>query len=159
MNLRYLLSVCFLFIIIASCDKDEPHCPRLPAGAGLSFRIVDTTGKDLVFGIAETPYVEQPCRDDSLITFFRNYRIPGRTDSGTVIAFNNLMTPEYGSGSTCFRIYFNWNNNDQDTVDWHYRLETDGDCTMQIIDYMSFNGIQAKKKTDYAAEYYELVKQ
>src|SRR5262245_61228688 len=105
MNLRYLLPICFI-ILIASCEEDKSNCPSLPAGAGLHFRIVDTAGKDLVFGNADTPRVNQPCRDDSLYTSFKSYRIPGRTDSGTVISFGNLMTPEPGSSGECFRIYF-----------------------------------------------------
>lgn len=102
--------------------------------------------------------ITQPCRSNLLFYKFKDYRIPGSTDSGTVISFSNLRTPEHGEGGECFRIYFNWVTDDEDTVDWHYRMEEVNGCNMQVIDYLSFNGIQALKKTDYAHEYYELVK-
>lgn len=129
----------------------------LPAGAGLTFRIFDSSGKDLLYTDSLKPGVYQPCREDSLRTNFKSYRIPGSSDSGTVMAFSNLNTPAPGSSGECFRLFVNWPG-DQDTIDWHYRVDLEGNCKFQIIDYISYNGIQAIKKTDYAQEYYALTK-
>ena len=164
--MRRLFSLLIVGIFVAGgCKKESEPCNSLAAAVGLEFRVVDTAGNDLVHALMDTAYISndtlilrQPCNSSYLTTIYKDYRIPGRTDTGTVISFGNLRTPDYGEPSDCYRIIFNWPNDDEDTVDWHYRIDEVEGCKMQIIDYLSFNGAQALKKTDYAHEYYQLIK-
>ena len=144
--------------LVQGCQKEPTPCHYLPAGIGLEFRVVDTAGNDLVYALKDTLIVSQPCNNSYLTYQFKDYRIPGTTDTGTVISFGNLRTPEYAEPGECYRILFNWPNDDEDTVDWHYRIDELDGCKLQVIDYLSYNGLQAVKKTDYAHEYYQLVK-
>lgn len=152
-----LLLIAGLYLV-EGCKKESNSCNYLPAGVGLEFRITDTFGNDLVYALKDTLITSQPCHNVYLTTQFKDYRIPGGTDSGTVISFGNLRTPEYGESNECYRILFTWPNDDEDTVDWHYRIEELDGCKLQVIDYISYNGTQAVKKTDYVHEYYQLVK-
>jgi hypothetical protein len=158
MHPGFLALIAAFCIMTGACKPKSKSCNYLPAGVGLEFRIVDTGGRDVLYATRDTPLIIQPCRSTPLTRLFKDYRVPGGADSGTIISFGNLRTPEYAEPSECYRIYFNWINDDEDTIDWHYRIEEVDGCNMQIIDYMSYNGIQAKKKNDYAHEYYECVK-
>jgi hypothetical protein len=158
MRYGFLVLILAFWILGAACKVKPKPCNSLAAGVGIEFRIVDTGGHDVLFTTKDTPLIVQPCRSNALTRQFKDYRIPGSTDTGTIISFGNIRTPEYGEPSECYRIYLNWINDDEDTVDWHYRIEEVNGCNMQIIDYMSYNGIQAERKNDYAHEYYQFVK-
>ena len=153
----FLLVIAGMYLI-AGCKKESTPCNSLSAGVGLEFRITDTSGNDLVYALNDTLIISQPCNNSYLTVQFSNYRISGRIDSATVISFGNLRTPEYAEPGECYRILFNWPNDDVDTVDWHYQIDELDGCKIRVIDYLSYNGLQALKKTDYAHEYYQLVK-
>jgi len=154
----FLVLIAVFCVVTESCKQNSNPCNPLAAGVGLEFRIVDTGGRDVLFATKDTPLIIQPCRPNEVTRQFKEYRVPGGSDSGTIISFGNLRTPEPGEASECYRIYFNWINDDEDTVDWHYRIEDVNGCNTQIIDYISYNGIQAVRKNDYIHEYYQFVK-
>ena len=158
MRYGFLALIVAFCTMIAACKLKPTPCNPLPAGEGLEFRIVDTGGRDILVATHDTPQIYQPCRVLPLTRQFKSYRIPGGTDTGTIISFGNIRTPEYGEPGECFRIYINWINDDQDTVDWHFKIEEVDGCNLQIIDYMSYNGKQAERKNDYAHEYYQFLK-
>jgi hypothetical protein len=158
---RLLFSFIALTIIIAGCKKDEPAtCITVPASQSIAFRLVDSNGVDLLRGGQAGVTVEQPCRGAiTLQTDYKTYPVTGSSDTATILGFGNLQTPEYGTGQAeCYRILFRFPSGDQDTVDWHYRQDINGECIRQTIDYMSYNGLQAAPETSFGRTYYRLVK-
>lgn len=159
MRLPSLLILLSLTGMLSACKKEEPaKCLPVIAGTDLRFRIVDSSDADVLYRQQKTPVISQPCRTTPLVTNLYRYAV-GNNDSATIISFGNLNTPAYADGVTCFRILFNWDGGDEDTVDWHYRIdEQDPGCVVQTIDYVAFNGIQARRISEGSRPHYILVK-
>jgi len=158
---RFLCSLALLGIFVAGCNKDAPEtCITVPAAQGIVFRLVDNkNGGDLLKGGRAGITVDQPCRTVPLVSDYKMYPITGTNDSATILSFGNLATPEYGTGlAECYRILFTFPDGDQDTVDWHYRIDQSGDCKRQTIDYMTYNGQNAIQETSFGRTYYRLTK-
>jgi hypothetical protein len=162
MNRKILVLIAVLYGVFVACQKgDSTKCLPVPAVNGLRFRMEDTSGRDLLYAAIlskDSLQAMQPCNSKALIPFFNAYQLSGSADTGILIHFNNLDNPDYGAGGECYRIYFRWSNTDTDTLDWHYRLEEQNGCTQQIIDYISYNGVQTQQKVDNGNAYYRLVK-
>ncbi len=160
--MRSILSFLALTLLFAACktEDDSAPCTTTPAAAGLAFRLVDNGGNDLLRGGRNGVEISQPCRTGgTLEPLYPMYPIAGGTDSATILGFRNLETPEYGTGlGECYRIYFRFPGGDEDTVDWHYRLDGTKNCKQPTIDYMSYNGLQAVRESAFGRAYYRLVK-
>ena len=152
-----LLSVLFFF----ACNKGgSSNCVETPAGDNFRFRFTDSNGNDLVVGPlarldANSLVANQPCTNGNLENIF-TYAISGR-DSAATLRFKNFQTPVYGAPGNCFRVFFQWGT-DMDTLDWHYKIDESGSCKQQIVDYMNYNGINAKLITGNGAAYYQCIK-
>ncbi len=157
---RFLCSLAVISVLFASCNKNAPDtCITVPAAQGIAFRLVDNAGVDLLQGGRAGVTVDQPCRTVPLVTDYKSYLITGSADSATILGFGNLQNPEYGTGNAeCYRIYFRFPSGDEDTVDWHYRIDQSGDCIRQTIDYMTYNGVKADQESNFGRTYYRLVK-
>jgi len=159
-RLKILLLVAGIASLFTACKKDpedEKPCDMVPAGSGLRFRVTDSGGKDYLHMNSVLPEVLQPCRATPLEPIFTTYAISNTTDTGILISFGDVRTPIYGESGECYRIFFNWGT-DVDTLDWHYRVDESGHCTQQLIDYISFNGLQVEMKSDNRFSYYRLIK-
>lgn len=158
LSLMLLLSV-FLFL---SCHKGNgANCVETPAGDNLKFRFTDSSGNDLLAGpkaiLDEHSLVaHQPCSTIGLENIFTS-SLSGR-DSIVTLRFKNFQTPVYGAPGNCFRVFFDWSATDQDTLDWHYKIDESGGCKQQIVDYMNYNGVQAKFISGNGANYYQCIK-
>ena len=162
MHARLLLCL-WMLVGLCACNRgDHKSCDTQPVGEHLRFRLVDTGGHDLLYPepgriLRDGFHCTQPCNSDSLAPLFTVYKVPGTSDSGITFKFEKLRTPDYGAGGECMRFYLNWHG-DIDTLDWHFKIEEKDGCIIQVIDYMSYNGVQSIEKYDQAYEYYPLVK-
>lgn len=157
LSLLSLLSVLFF----VACHKGGgSNCVETPAGNDLKFRFTDSSGNDLLAGKtaildANSLLAHQPCATENLENIF-THTLSGR-DSIITLRFKNFQTPAYGSPGKCFRVFFNWGA-DEDTLDWHYKMDESGDCKVQIVDYMNYNGNPAKFISNSGASYYQCIK-
>jgi hypothetical protein len=160
MRPNILMLIACMLALLTACEKqpDTQLCDSPAAGSALRFRITDASGNDYLHINKVEPEITQPCRTTPLVPIFITYEVPGTTDSGVLIHFLDMRTPELGEGSACFRIFFKWSGGNIDTLDWHYNEEESGGCRKQTISRVSYNGKDATYRNDGRYGYYVLVK-
>jgi hypothetical protein len=164
--MKQLLLFLVPVLLLAACKKpDDVLCYSEPASNSVRFRLLDAvSGRDLLTASQPNPLnrdslkASQPCYPIPLVPRFTYYQIPGSGDFGYTFNFTNLPNPGPNAADDCFTIFLKWNQQDTDTVQWHYHIETIENCDLQILDYMQFNGMPAQKFNDGAFEYYALRK-
>lgn len=100
----------------------------------------------------------QPCFGGKQPPQFNLYTIPGTMNKGYTFTFGNLRNPGMSEQDTCFSINVKWDSHNTGVIKWHYHTQQVGDCTQQVVDFVSLDNMGAVKVDDGAYTYWALRK-